>query len=299
MEDTNISTAPWYIINAEKKKWAQLQVLETLCNGIDIAMQNSSHAVPILQNVFRLVTMPKLSEISLEEKTISEEEYQAQRKELQAQLRDLHNRLYRKQVPVIICYEGWDAAGKGGNIKRITEALDPRGFEVQPIASPEPHEKARHYLWRFWNRLPKTGHITIFDRTWYGRVMVERLEGFCTENDWQRAYNEMNEFEKDLYDWGAVIIKFWVQIDKDTQLERFTARQNTPEKQWKITDEDWRNREKWDLYEKAVDEMLVHTSTTYAPWIIVEGNNKYYARVKVLKTVVDAIEERLKQEDTR
>src|SRR5699024_2959279 len=136
MEDTNISTAPWYIINAEKKKWAQLQVLETLCNGIDIAMQNSSHAVPILQNVFPLVTMPKLSEISLEEKTISEEEYQAQRKELQAQLRDLHNRLYRKQVPVIICYEGWDAAGKGGNIKRITEALDPRGFEVQPIASP-------------------------------------------------------------------------------------------------------------------------------------------------------------------
>ena len=293
MDDTNISTAPWYIINAEKKKWAQLQVLETLCNGIDIAMQNSSHAVPILQNVFPLVTMPKLSEISLEEKTISEEEYQAQRKELQAQLRDLHNRLYRKQVPVIICYEGWDAAGKGGNIKRITEALDPRGFEVQPIASPEPHEKARHYLWRFWNRLPKTGHITIFDRTWYGRVMVERLEGFCTENDWQRAYNEMNEFEKDLYDWGAVIIKFWVQIDKDTQLERFTARQNTPEKQWKITDEDWRNREKWDDYEKAVDEMLQKTSTTYAPWYILESVDKKYARIKALKIVIRRLEEAL------
>lgn len=293
MEDTNISTAPWYIIDAEKKKWAQLQVLETLCNGIDIAMQNSSHAVPILQNVFPLVTMPKLSEISLEEKTISEEEYQAQRKELQAQLRDLHNRLYRKQVPVIICYEGWDAAGKGGNIKRITEALDPRGFEVQPIASPEPHEKARHYLWRFWNRLPKTGHITIFDRTWYGWVMVERLEGFCTENDWQRAYNEMNEFEKDLYDWGAVIIKFWVQIDKDTQLERFTARQNTPEKQWKITDEDWRNREKWDDYEKAVDEMLQKTSTTYAPWYILESVDKKYARIKALKIVIRRLEEAL------
>ena len=129
-------------------------------------------------------------------------------------------------MPVIITYEGWDAAGKGGNIKRITGALDPRGYEVHPIASPEPHEKARHYLWRFWTRLPKDGHIAIFDRTWYGRVMVERLEGFCTENDWKRAYNEINEFEKELSDWGAVIIKFWVQIDKDTQLARFTERQN-------------------------------------------------------------------------
>ena len=197
---------------------------------------------------------------------------------------------------MVICYEGWDAAGKGGNIKRITEALDPRGFEVHPIASPEPHEKARHYLWRFWTRLPKTGHIAIFDRTWYGRVMVERLEGFCSENDWQRAYNEINEFERELFDWGAVILKFWVQIDKETQLERFQARQNTPEKRWKITEEDWRNREKWDLYERAVEEMLVKTSTPSAPWIIVEGNNKYYARIKVLETVVDAIQKRIAQE---
>ena len=291
MEDTNLSTSPWYIIDAEKKKWAELQVLETLCDGIDIAMQNSSHAVPILQNVFPLVSMPRLNEIRLDDKTIGEEEYKAQLKELQAQLRELHNRLYRKRVPVIICYEGWDAAGKGGNIRRITEALDPRGFEVQPIASPEPHEKARHYLWRFWNRLPKTGHVTIFDRTWYGRVMVERLEGFCSENDWQRAYNEMNEFERELYNWGAVIIKFWVQIDKDTQLERFTARQNTPEKQWKITDEDWRNREKWDAYEEAVNEMLQKTSTAYAPWYILESVDKKYARIKALKIVISRLQE--------
>ena len=168
---------------------------------------------------------------------------------------------------MIITYEGWDAAGKGGNIKRITGALDPRGYEVHPIASPEPHEKARHYLWRFWIRLPKDGHIAIFDRTWYGRVMVERLEGFCTENDWKRAYNEINEFEKELSDWGAVIIKFWVQIDKDTQLARFTERQNNPEKQWKITDEDWRNREKWDLYEEAVDEMLKRQAPLLLPGI--------------------------------
>ena len=192
---------------------------------------------------------------------ISEDEYKKELDTLQKRLGELHNELYHKKVPVIIAYEGWDAAGKGGNIKRVAAALDPRGYEVHPIASPEPHEKARHYLWRFWNRLPKDGHIAIFDRTWYGRVMVERLEGFCSENDWQRAYNEINEFEKELADWGAVVIKFWVQIDKDTQLARFTDRQNTPEKQWKITDEDWRNREKWDLYEEAIDEMMQKTST--------------------------------------
>ena len=289
---TNAPSAPWYIVDAESRKWAELQVLETLTEGIEIALQNKSLAVPLLQNVFPLVKMPKLDEIPLDME-VTEKEYKEEMESLQGRLRDLHNRLYRKQVPVIIAYEGWDAAGKGGNIKRITEALDPRGFEVHPIASPEPHEKARHYLWRFWTRLPKTGHIAIFDRTWYGRVMVERLEGFCSENDWKRAYNEINEFEKELADWGAVVIKFWVQIDKDTQLERFEMRQKTPEKQWKITDEDWRNREKWDQYEEAVDEMLIRTSTPNAPWIVVEGNNKYYARIKVLETVVKAIEERL------
>ena len=155
------------------------------------------------------------------------------------------------------------------------------------------HEKARHYLWRFWTRLPKTGHIAIFDRTWYGRVMVERLEGFCSTNDWQRAYNEINEFEKELSQWGAVIIKFWVQIDKDTQLERFTERQNTPEKQWKITDEDWRNRDKWDQYEDAVNEMLQKTSTEYAPWHILESVDKKYARIKALKIVIEELEKAL------
>ena len=214
-------------------------------------------------------------------------------KELQKDLSTLHNKLYAKKIPVIIAYEGWDAAGKGGNIKRIASALDPRGYEVFPIASPTPDEKNRHFLWRFYNRLPKTGHIAIFDRTWYGRVMVERLEGFCSENDWMRAYNEINEFEKDLTDWGAIVIKFWVQIDKDTQLERFTLRQNTPEKQWKITEEDWRNREKWDLYEGAVDEMIEKTSTTFAPWFVLESNDKKYARIKALEILKEEIEKRL------
>lgn len=293
LDDTNTPSAPWYIVDSKSKKFAELQVMETLCMGIETALHNESLAVPLLQNAFPLIKMPKLRDVPLEGKTLDEEEYKKELKELQAKLGQLHNRLYRKRVPVIIAYEGWDAAGKGGNIKRLTGALDPRGFEVHPIASPEPHEKARHYLWRFWTRLPKDGHIAIFDRTWYGRVMVERLEGFCSENDWQRAYYEMNEFEQELHNWGAVILKFWVQIDKDTQLARFTERQNTPSKQWKITDEDWRNREKWDLYEQAVDEMLQKTSTTYAPWHILESVDKKYARIKALHIVIDALEKAL------
>ncbi len=292
LTQTNQSQAPWYIIDAKDKKWAQVQLLDILVSGIDTALSRGAQAVPVLQNVFPLRKTPKLSEIPLD-KAVPAEEYDKELDSLQKKLSKLHNEIYRKKIPVIIAYEGWDAAGKGGNIKRITGALDPRGFEVHPIASPEPHEKARHYLWRFWTRLPRTGHIAIFDRTWYGRVMVERLEGFCSENDWQRAYNEINEFEKELTDWGAVVIKFWVQIDKDTQLARFTDRQNTPEKQWKITDEDWRNREKWDQYEEAVDEMLQKTNTTNAPWYVLESNDKNYARIKALKIVIEEIEKKL------
>ena len=293
LEDTNQSRTPWYIIDASDKKWAELQVLQFLNQGIDIALQNQKMNVPILQNTFPMEKLPKLADISLEDKQLTNEEYDLELNRLQKELKELGNKIYRKKIPVIIAYEGWDAAGKGGNIKRLTEALDPRDYVVEPIASPEPHEKARHYLWRFWTRLPKTGHVTIFDRTWYGRVMVERLEGFCSENDWQRAYNEINEFEKELSDWGAVIIKFWVQIDKDTQLKRFNDRQNTPEKQWKITDEDWRNREKWDIYEGAINEMIDKTSTSFAPWYVLESVDKKYARIKALKIVIEQLKKAL------
>ncbi|MBQ1922433.1 MAG: polyphosphate:AMP phosphotransferase [Lachnospiraceae bacterium] len=296
LKDTDRGSAPWYIIDADNKKWALLQVMRFLNQGIETALSNSSVAAPIRQNVFRLNPMPKLRDIPLD-KEISEEEYKVRLKELQEELHALHYALYNKKIPVIIAYEGWDAAGKGGNIKRIAGALDPRGYVVYPIASPEPHEKARHHLWRFYNRLPKTGHIAIYDRTWYGRVMVERLEGFCTENDWQRAYNEINEFEKELSDWGAVIVKFWIHIDSDTQLARFTDRQNTPEKQWKITEEDWRNREKWDQYEAAVDEMLEKTSTEFAPWYVLESVDKKYARIKALEIVIRAIKEALDKKE--
>lgn len=291
---TNTPAAPWYILDASDPKWTELQALETLVQGIHVALQNQAKSVPLLPNTFPLVTMPLLSQVTLEGKTLEEEDYRRQLKALQKQLGELHNRLYRRRVPVVIAYEGWDAAGKGGNIKRLTEALDPRGYEVHPIASPEPYAKARHYLWRFWTRLPKDGHIAIFDRTWYGRVMVERLEGFCSENDWQRAYHEINEFERELTDWGAVVIKFWVQIDKQTQLLRFNERQNDPAKQWKITEEDWRNREKWDAYETAVNEMLQKTSTTNAPWHILESVDKKYARIKALQITADALEKALR-----
>ena len=294
LEATNTGYVPWNIVDAVDKKQALLQVLHILTNQINQAVENSKVLPEILHKDYPLLKMPKLSEVPLNQE-MTKEEYQIQLKTLQKKLKKLHNKIYRKKVPVIIAYEGWDAAGKGGNIKRLTSALDPRGFEVHPIASPEPHEKARHYLWRFYHRLPKDGHIAIFDRTWYGRVMVERLEGFCSENDWKRAYNEMNEFEKELSDWGAVVIKFWVHIDKDTQLARFTDRQNNPEKQWKITEEDWRNREKWDVYEEAIDEMIAKTSTENAPWYIIQSNNKYYARIQAIQSVIDEIEKKLRK----
>ena len=292
LKNTNMPSAPWYIIDAKSRKWTEVQILETLTQGIEIALSNHQMAVPLLQNVFPLKKMPLLCDIPLD-KCMEEDVYKKELKQLQQRLGELHNRLYRKKVPVIIAYEGWDAAGKGGNIKRIAAALDPRGYEVHPIAAPEPSELARHYLWRFWSRLEKNGHFTIFDRTWYGRVMVEPIEKLTPEERVNMAYREINEFESQLHDWGAEIIKFWVNVDKDEQLRRFNERENTPEKRWKITDEDWRNREKWPAYEKAVDEMLRRTHRDGAPWIVVEAENKKFARLKVLQSVIDAIEEAL------
>lgn len=292
MTKTDAPGARWHVIDGTHRKEAELAGYTLLADLIDAALKNQSEKVATPKTAFPLIKMPLLADVQLDCE-ISQNEYKEQLDNLQERLRELHNRLYRMRVPVIVCYEGWDAAGKGGNIKRLTHALDPRGFEVLPIASPEPHELARHYLWRFWTRLPKTGHITLFDRTWYGRVMVERIEGFCKPADWKRAYTEINEFEKELTDWGAVVIKFWIQIDKETQLRRFTDRQNTPEKQWKITEEDWRNREKWDEYETAVNEMLQKTSTQNAPWHIIESVDKKFARIKALRLLIEAIEKAL------
>ena len=288
MEKTD-ETVKWHILDGTKKKAAVRDAMKLLVEKIDKALEKGRYTGEPFEEEFPLLKMPKLSEVDLSP-AIEEEEYKKELKKLQKRLSELHNVIYRKKIPVILCYEGWDAAGKGGNIRRVAYQLDPRGFDVHPIASPEPHELNRQYLWRFWTRLPRTGHICIFDRTWYGRVMVERLEGFCSEKDWKRAYNEINEFERQLTDWGAVLLKFWIHIDQDTQLARFNERQNTPEKQWKITEEDWRNREKWPQYETAVDEMLQKTSTENAPWFIIESNDKHYARIKALRIIVEALE---------
>ena len=292
IKTTDSKACPWHEITATDKAEVERFIANTIISEIDAAIRNPWVA-SLDCTLFPLLETTPLSEVALADKVLDDATYKARLKELQKELRKLHNKLYRKKIPVIIAYEGWDAAGKGGNIKRIASALDPRGYEVFPIASPTPEEKNRHFLWRFFTRLPRTGHVAIYDRTWYGRVMVERLEGFCSENDWQRAFNEINEFESDLTQWGAIVIKFWVQIDKDTQLERFTLRQNTPEKQWKITDEDWRNREKWDQYEEAIDEMIRKTNTEFAPWFVLESNDKKYARIKALEILIREIKKRL------
>ena len=292
--DKTGETIKWHVLDAKKKKTAVRDALKLMTEKIEKAIDKGRYVGEPFEEKFPLIDMPRLKDVDLSP-TIDDEEYKKELKKLQARLSELHNKIYERKIPVILCYEGWDAAGKGGNIRRVAYPLDPRGFDVHPIASPLPHELNRQYLWRFWTRLPRTGHIAIFDRTWYGRVMVERLEGFCSEKDWQRAYNEINEFERQLTDWGAVVLKFWIHIDSDTQLARFTERQNTPEKQWKITDEDWRNREKWPQYEEAVDEMIRKTSTKNAPWYIIESNDKKYARIRALKIITDALEKACKE----
>ncbi len=282
-------TVPWHVLEGKSRRTAVRDALKLLTKTIRKGLEAGRYVGEPFKADFPLVKMPLLREVDLSP-ALEDEEYDKELKKLQKRLGDLHNLVYRKRIPVVICYEGWDAAGKGGNIRRLARNLDPRGFDVIPIASPEPHELHRQYLWRFWTQLPRSGHFAIFDRTWYGRVMVERLEGFCTEKDWKRAYNEINEFERQLTEWGAVVLKFWIQIDPDTQLERFNARQNTPGKQWKLTEEDWRNREKWPQYEEAIDEMLEKTSTQNAPWHIIESNDKKYARIKTLRLTISALE---------
>ena len=226
-------------------------------------------------------------------RSLPENKYKQQLGPAQVRLRELEFEIFRKRVPVLCLFEGWDAAGKGGTIKRVTEALDPRGFTVTSFATPQGEQKTHHYLWRFWRVLPRGGQMAIFDRTYYGRVLVERVEGFCHEDEWRRAYSEINEFEAHQHSFGMVICKFWINITKEEQLRRFKSRELDPYRSYKLTEEDWRNRAKWGEYSEAVEDMLLHTSTSYAPWTAVEGNNKYWARVKVLRTIVDALDKRL------
>ena len=230
---------------------------------------------------------------------LTKSEYKKQLKECQARLNQLHRKALKKKISTIMLFEGPDAAGKGGAIRRVTRALDARHYHVIPIAAPTDEERAHHYLWRFWRHLSRAGRVTIFDRSWYGRVLVERIEDFASEDEWRRAYAEINEFEEQLTSSGIVLVKFWIHVTKDEQLRRFKEREKTPHKQWKLTEEDWRNREKWEEYELAVNDFVEHTSTRVAPWNLIEGNDKRYARIKVIRTICERMEEALKGKSKR
>ncbi|MDR5603110.1 phosphate--AMP phosphotransferase [Staphylococcus coagulans] len=224
---------------------------------------------------------------------VSKEAYQDKIEALQLRMRELQFALYERKIPLILVYEGMDAAGKGGNIKRVRTYLDPTGYEVNAISAPTDVELNHHYLWRFAKTMPKSGHIGIFDRSWYGRVLVERVEGFASEQEWMRAYDEINAFEKMWVNDGAIILKFFLSLDKDEQLKRFKAREEDVDKQWKITDEDWRNRDKWAEYVEASHDMIEKTNTEAAPWYVVAADHKKTARIEVLKYIIQKCEEKL------
>ncbi|NLX99515.1 MAG: phosphate--AMP phosphotransferase [Rhodopirellula sp.] len=295
LEETSAAHSPWVIVEATQRKFVEVKVTETIVVAVEKALERRA-AAP--EPVY--APMPKPQESPTHERTVLDQfdmnlsldrdDYDRQLDELQQRLFRLEHELYVARIPAVVLYEGWDAAGKGGNIKRLTRGLDPRGYEVVPVGPPTEEEKRRPYLWRFWRNLPKAGHIAIFDRSWYGRVLVERVEGFCTEEEWRRAYREITEFERQMTDFGTVLIKFWLQIDQEEQLRRFQAREDDPEKKWKITADDWRNREKWDQYRVSVVDMLQRTSTAHAPWTVLEANDKLYARIKALRTVAEALE---------
>jgi polyphosphate kinase 2 (PPK2 family) len=234
--------------------------------------------------------MPQLDDIKKHPELKDKKEYEDRLEKYQLRMLRLQQKMHQRGRRAIVAFEGWDAAGKGGTIRRLTEKLDPRGFKVYPIAAPRPDEQARHYLWRFWQKIPVPGEIAVFDRTWYGRVLVERVEKLASKDEWRRAYEEINQFEKQLTDAGCPIVKFFLHITKKEQLRRFEEREKNPYKNWKIGPEDWRNRKKWSQYEKAIDDMFERTDTGTAPWIPIASNRKWYARTEVLKRVVDHLE---------
>jgi polyphosphate:AMP phosphotransferase len=294
---TSTPDAPWTIVEGEDPQYRSVLVGETLLELLKRRLE--APKPPRLEekhsSIIKREEQGILEKLDVS-KSIEAKDYKKQIELAQGKLNKAYRKAKAKGVPLVLLFEGWDAAGKGGLIRRITPAMDARDYRIVPIAAPTDEEKARHYLWRFWRNLPREGKVTIFDRSWYGRVLVERIEGFARKEEWSRAYSEINDFEQQLADNGIVLIKFWLHIDKDEQLRRFKDRAATPFKNFKITDEDWRNREKWDDYEIAVNKMVARTSTTWAPWYLLEGNDKKYARVKAVNTVVDALKKRLKED---
>ncbi len=287
---TSTAFAPWIAIPSSNPYDRDLRVGKSILNCVKERLRETSPSVS-LSNPFASVLGQGtniLDTLDLSQ-TLERETYRQELKREQKKLTKLTLDEKFENRALLVVFEGNDAAGKGGSIRRVVQALDPRLSRVIPIAAPTDEEKAHHYLWRFWRHIPEKSHVTIFDRSWYGRVLVERVEGFCNEEEWMFAYQEIRNFEEELDDYGIIVVKFWLAIDKDEQLSRFEAREQTGYKRYKITDEDWRNREKWDDYRKAVHDMVAATGTRRNPWTLVEANDKYFARVKILKTLNDRL----------
>lgn len=288
IRETDTLYAPWTVVGATDPNYTNLKVYSKVVRALEKAQQ--LRGVQVGKKSGATIKKPPRRRIQrLSEAPVHyvRQEYETYLQEYQDKIRDIQYLLYKRKIPLIIVYEGWDAAGKGGNIMRLVHSMNPRGYDVVPVFRPDQTELEHHYLWRFYRHFPPAGHITIFDRSWYGRVLVERVEGFCTNEEWRRAFNEINEMEGSYVENGGGLVKFWLEISRDEQYRRFIARQEDPLKQWKITEEDWRNRGKWDAYEMAVDEMLSRTSTPAAPWTVVESDDKYYSRLKTLRTVIE------------
>lgn len=288
---TNSAEAPWHIVEGTDARYRRLRIAMLLRNALERhlelaerpAVDGASEApTPVLPR-----SILSTVDLSLE---VAKADYKAALPAAQGRLARLQREAAERGISTVCVFEGWDAAGKGGAIRRLTHALDARRYSVFPIAAPSEEERAHHYLWRFWQRLPPPGCVSIFDRSWYGRVLVERVEGFATPEAWRRAYGEINAFEDALIEHGVVVVKFWLHLSHDEQEKRFRARAESPHKRWKLTDEDWRNREKWPEYEAAVHDMVERTSTRGAPWTLVSAEDKRHARLAVLGTVADALE---------
>jgi len=290
---TSTGQAPWVIIEGADRNFRSLEVGTRLLEAIERRLaapgEHASDPAPEPEASERGARILVLSSLDLTKK-LEKKNYTRKRDELQARLNLLHRKARDRKMSVALVFEGWDAAGKGGAIRRITPALDARDYQVIQIAAPSDEEKAHHYLWRFWRHLSRTGRFMIFDRSWYGRVLVERVEGFATDLEWRRAYAEINAFEQQLVAYGIVLVKFWLHVSPEEQARRFQSRADFPYKRWKLTDEDWRNREKRGRYELAVNDMIERTSTPIAPWVLVEAEDKRYARIKVLKSVCESLE---------
>lgn len=292
---TNTAHAPWTIVEGTDDRYRSLSVGRMVRDAIRQRLGQSRTPVPVAPPLRSGIDdRTLLSTLDLDKK-LGKKEFEADLARYQGRLSELvRDPRFREQHSLVLVFEGSDAAGKGGSIRRVAAALDAREFQIVPVAAPTEEERAQPYLWRFWRHLPRRGRTAIFDRSWYGRVLVERVEGFCSEADWLRAYAEINDFEHQMVEAGAVVVKFWLQISAEEQLKRFKEREATEFKRFKITAEDWRNREKWDAYAGAICDMVDRTSTGLAPWTLVEANDKNYARVKVLKTICERLEAALK-----